>query len=616
MIMRKFAFCFALLSLLVSNKIAAQLYVSNNYLYVADNYLFVKQDVNLQASGNIFLRNESQLLQGSAGASANQGVGELSVFQEGTSNNFAYNYWCSPVGASLASVGNSDFGISQLNRATGITNISSAPATILASTALDGTTNASSLSIAQRWIFKFLSSTTYSQWFYVGSAATIAAGEGFTMKGTSGTDATTVIGVQNNPGSRQRYDFRGKPNDGNINVSVIGTAGNMTLTGNPYPSTIDLDLFLTDPGNTPLIDGTALFWEHDPTVNSHLIVNYRGGYGIYNGSSGIYTPATFYNYDAAGNEGSVASTPMNSYERKFCPVGQGFMVRGIAPGNVQFKNSYRVFKNEGAANNSEFHRLANSHASVANYGFYDAIPNVAGTDYTQISKAPTPHININASLNGQAVRQVALCFTASAVDGLDRADSKSADTNLNLPSDMYLYLDAKEYIHSATSFDINKRFPVGFKNTAEATFKIQVADFINFTGAETVYLYDKQTNIYHDIRSNQYEMTLPAGVHNDRFEFTFVNGALNVAALHSDAFDVVQNNIAQMLIIANPKIMDVKSVVLYDISGKAIFNKTKLGAKNTYQFSTSGISDGVYVVKITTNDSQDFNKKITVYNGK
>lgn len=616
--MRKFGFCIAILALFVFEKVAAQLYVNNSYLYVADSFLFVKQDVNLQASGNLFLRNESQLLQGTSGASTNQGVGALSLFQEGTSNNFAYNYWSSPVGASSASIGNSNFGISQLNRATGVTNISSVPATIAPSTVLDGTTTASSLSIAQRWIFKFLSSTTYSQWFYVGSAATIGAGEGFTMKGTSGTDATTVIGVQNNPGSSQRYDFRGKPNDGNISVSVIASAGNMTLTGNPYPSAIDLDLFLTDPANTPFIDGTALFWEHDPTVSSHLIANYRGGYGVYNGATGVYTPATFYYYDAAGNQGSVASMPMNTYQRKFCPVGQGFMIRGIASGTVQFKNSNRVFKNEGAANNSEFHRIAiNRDVTVStDYGFYEDIPNVAGTDYTQISKAPTPHIKINASLNGQAVRQVALCFINSAIDGIDRADSKSADTNLNLPFDMYLYLDGKEYIHTATSFDVNKRFAVGFKNSAQSTFKIQVANFVNFSGAQTVYLYDKQTDIYHDIKNNQYEMTLPAGDYNDRFEFTFVNGALNIPALSADAFDLIQSNSSQTLTIANPQMLEVKSVILYDIGGKVVFNKTQLGAKNTYQFSTSGISDAVYIVKIVTNDGSDFSKKITVYNGK
>jgi hypothetical protein len=40
--------------------------------------------------------------------------------------------------------------------------------------------------------------SSYSDWIQVGSAATINAGEGFTMKGTSGTDNTTIDGVKNN----------------------------------------------------------------------------------------------------------------------------------------------------------------------------------------------------------------------------------------------------------------------------------------------------------------------------------------------------------------------------------------------------------------------------------
>jgi hypothetical protein len=616
MSMRKFTGYIAMaFLLLVCEQMSAQLYVGNSYVFVADKYLFVTQDVNLQTSGNIFLRNESQLLQATTGSSTNQGVGELSVFQEGTANNYTYNYWSSPVGAASASVGNSPFGISQLSRPTGLNT--SAPSTILAHPALDGSTTNSNLSIAERWIFKFLSSTTYSQWFYVGPASTIAAGEGFTMKGTSGTDNTTVFSVQNNPGSSQRYDFRGKPNDGNIDISVIGTPGNMTLTGNPYPSAIDLNMFLTDPANTPYIDGTALFWEHDPTVGSHYLANYRGGYGVYNGSTSVYTPATFYNYDSAGNQGSVASTPMNVYQRRFCPVGQGFMVRGIATGTARFKNSYRVFKNEGAVNNSEFHRLASNNNDPVDYGNYGEIPNVAGTDYTLISKAPTPHITINASLNGQAVRQVALCFLPTAVDGLDPADSKSADSQLNLPFDMYFVLDNAEYLHATTSFDIHKTFPVGFKTNADAIFKIQVADFINFNGASNVFLHDKENDNYYDIKSNEYQLTLPTGVYNDRFEFTFLNREmLSVQGLAADTFDVVQNNTAQQLTIGNPKGMAIKSVALFDISGKQVFEKKQLGSKNSYQFPTGGISDAVYIVKIATDNAPDYTKKITVYNNK
>ena len=88
----------------------SQMYVSSNsYVFVNDQFMYVKQDVNLQNNGNFFLRNNSQLIQGGAGASANTGAGKLSVFQEGTVNNFQYNYWCSPVGNASAAVGNEAF---------------------------------------------------------------------------------------------------------------------------------------------------------------------------------------------------------------------------------------------------------------------------------------------------------------------------------------------------------------------------------------------------------------------------------------------------------------------------------------------------------------------------
>jgi len=144
-------------------------------------------------------------LQGTTSTSGNKGLGTISIFQEGTVNNFAYNYWCSPVGNASALTGNEAFGISMLYRPTGL--ISNSTPTI--TTSVNGSTTNTSLSISSRWIYKFLSSSTYSDWFYVGSNSTINAGEGFTMKGTSGTDNTTVIGVQNNPGNAQRYDFRG-----------------------------------------------------------------------------------------------------------------------------------------------------------------------------------------------------------------------------------------------------------------------------------------------------------------------------------------------------------------------------------------------------------------------
>ena len=179
------------------------MYVKDNtFVYVSNQSVYIKNALELNAISSIFyLRNEGQLLQGTTGSGANKGVGSLSIFQEGTVNNYQFNYWCSPVGnvASPTSV-NNPFGIMQLGRPTSLTTTTASTASMT----YDGTS--SPLSIAPFWVNKFqVNLSLYSDWVSVGSASTINPGEGFTMKGSSGIDATTVGGVQNNAdGKHQR----------------------------------------------------------------------------------------------------------------------------------------------------------------------------------------------------------------------------------------------------------------------------------------------------------------------------------------------------------------------------------------------------------------------------
>ena len=622
MIMIKFAYFYSILFLfLFLQNSSAQLYVNNNYMYVGNSYVFVKQDVNLQATGNIYLRKEGQLLQGTTASSTNSGTGRLSIFQEGTTNNYAYNYWCSPVGNPGLTSGNDNFGISMLERPTGI--ISSLPATLAPTSVRDGTTTNTDLTIASRWIYKYLFSSVYAGWSFVGTGTSFAAGEGFTMKGVSGDDTANTLAIgevaDNNPVlvDAQRYDFKGKPNDGNILVSV--QAGKRTLTGNPYASAIDLQRFLTlgaSPNNPTAANctGIAYFWEQDKTVTSHLLSSYKGGYGAYAAGLNLYTPPTFYAYDGAGTQLGMTGMGTN-WPRQFSPIGQGFMIEGaatvIGTQTVTMSNDFRVFQKEGVL--SHFERNA-SNGSTVEYGFLPAIPSVSGFDYTTVSTAPNPQIRFNTLMNNEAVRQVVLAFHPTATDGIDHAmDARSSDSS---PMSMYFVINDAEYVIEAVGFDINKRIPIGFKNATPASFKITVCEILNFDGAENIYIHDKVTDVYYDIKDNEYEMSLPEGVNNTRYEITFVNGSLNVPVLADDSFTVFQNNTTQTLNIANPKGIDIKSINLYDISGKLIFNKSKLGTKGNFQFSTSSISDAVYVVKIITTNNQDFAKKVTVYNGK
>jgi len=587
----------------------AQMYVSpNSYVFVNDQFVFVREDVNLAADGNVFLRNQSQLLQGTSGAGANSGLGNLSVFQEGTVNNFQYNYWCSPVGVPAAGSGNSTFGVSRLHRPTGLTT--SSAATILPFNNLDGVSNP--LAIAQRWIYTFTTSNAYAQWNFVGPNNTIVAGLGFTMKGTSGTDgliADATDGVTNNAGSRQRYDFRGKPNDGTITNLV--SANNYTLVGNPYASAIDLNAFLLDPANAAVINGQAYFWEQ-VVVNSHYIDAYSGGYGVYTPGGG-YTPAAFWNFDNNGGYETNLGATGTYFERRFTPVGQGFMVRGTSNGSIAMRNSFRVYRKEGAAFNSEFARNANAEETSE---YFEAIPNVAGTDYTQVKKGFAPQLRIHAMYNNGGIRPTTLGFDPTTTDGFDYGfDGRLPSSEA---AEFYYIVEGSphEYVMNITSFDIEKRIPVGFRNQAQTNFKIKVVDVLyGFDAIQKVYIHDKENDIYYDIKDGMFDMTLPAGNNKTRFEITFknFNDTLSTPDDVLAALQVFQNNTNSMLTVVNTLNKDIITLEMYDVTGKRVINKTKLGTSSQIEISTSSLSDGVYIVTLKTNEGLTLSRKVSVY---
>ena len=618
----------------------AQLFVSTgSFLYANDQFITVTQDVNLATNGNIYLRNESQLLQKTTGSSLNSGLGTLSAFQEGTSNNFGYNYWCSPVGEPSGTPGNSNFGVSLLKRPTGLTTFGGETIT----TGLNGSTTNSALTISSRWIYTLTTTNQYASWNYIAGATLIEAGQGFTMKGVSGSDNTTVLGVQNNPGNNQRYDFRGKPNDGTITIPVgnsldAGTGyTESTLTGNPYPSAINLNLFLLEHSGytvnystgtvsvsgVPIINGLAYFWEHQKPATSHTLTDYVGGYGTYAPnninafSPGTYTSATWDTYNGDGSPNTNGGSSGVNYRRMFSPVGQGFIIKGsVASGTVEMKNIYRVFNKEGVAENSQFERNANTIETDSESSTnWPDIPNLTGTDYTQFSKLQVPQIRIQTILNNQFTREVVLAFNPNANDGLESAFDAPMQ-GLNLPTDVYFPLtENNQFAISTLPFDINKRIPFALKAVNQSTFRVYVGEIINFDGAENIFLFDNETNIYHDIKNSFVDITLPAGgTTTNRFEVTFLDETLGNETVSSEQFMIVQNNENELLSIKNPNLVELKSATLFDITGKLIFTKEKLGAEEIYSFPTIGLSESIYIVKLITTDNREISKKVSIYN--
>jgi len=570
----------------------SQLYVGNSSsIYVKNEVLYVEQNLNLSADSNLYLRNNAQFIQGGSTISGNTGLGSLSVYQEGTSDNFDYNYWCSPVGVPSNLSGNSNFGISLLGRPE--TSTTSTPAVLLPAANLNGTSVP--LAIAPSWIYKLINASSYSQWILVGGASTILPGEGFTMKGTSGVDPIDPagMGVSNNPGSAQRYDFIGKPNNGNISITL--GAGGATLTGNPYPSALHLNAFLLDNDNLTLTGGTAYFWQQDRNVNSHYLSAYRGGYGSYSpinvNAEGIYVPPTFnaYNQDGTVNSGPSSGTG-SVVQRRYAPIGQGFLLNGSANGNVIFKNAHRIFFKEGTGV-SQFEKHSQK-------------------TQQETSAETLSYFRLNVVINNQFTRQLALAFLPEATDGPDLGiDALNMTTDL--PDDVNFWISDAAYLIQGVNFDSAKKIPLAVKASKETALKFQIAERVNFDTSQPIYLYDNLSNSYHDIKSKTSEILVSSGTYLDRFFIAFADQTLDVEEIpNKNQFVIYQDKFNKNIKALNPELLLIKSFSLYDMKGQLVLNKKYLQAENQYDFGTSGLVNGVYIAEFLTADNQRITKKI------
>jgi hypothetical protein len=592
--MKKLA-CLSLLFLCFQISVA-QLSVRNNaYVYVNDLALYVEDDVNIEEStANIYLRNGSQLLQGT-GTTGNSGIGKLSIYQDGKASAAAYNYWCSPVGNVL--------GDDNLNRAFRANNniydvvsepITSNLATYMQAPNYNGTT--SPLVIADYWLWSYNPGTQHSEWDHVLSGGDVISGYGFTMKGT--------LGSSNN----QLYDFRGKPNTGTIFTSILN--GQETLVGNPYPSALDARDYIHLSTNASRLDsGTLYFWEQDLTITSHAILNYRGGYSTYTinsaGTVETFIPATFdsYNIDGTLNTGGSGSSSGKAVYR-YIPVGQGFMVKGSANGNLRTTNDMRDYQKE-AANLSEFFRQQQNNSSRTNYIQYNE-------DGLQIVPEDYKRFRINVDFNETYTRQLLQNFHHTATEGKDYGlESKSPDL---IESDAHWNQDGEAYSAQASSFDEDLTIPLHVIIENQQPIRFRIFDVQNFDESQPIFIHDKEDDLFVDLRTHNYELTLEPGDYSQRFEITFRSSSLSTDDVTFEDFTIYQNNSLSELNIINPKQLEINSINLFDVNGKQVFNKVDLPIESNYKYSTKSLSDGVYVAKINFESGQGLSKKIIVAN--
>ncbi len=653
----------------------AQVFIGDGFIYSKGTHIFVEQDIDISANGAFYLRDEAQLIQ--EDNVDNEGEGFLSVFQEGTQNEFTYNYWSAPVGQATSTAGNlgfdmdaqtyfprlmAGFGASTFDISTTAANLSTnlvIDAQLATVTGVGNPTGLTDLqddtapfnitqplTISGRWLYEYNNNGagggSYGNWQAINTASnpTVSPGYGFSMKGVAQSGSTNARNLVANAFTGfegQRYDFRGRPNNGNITVTV--STDDVALVGNPYPSALDLKRFLDDnsdlvfnPTGGPLMTGAwevvpgtsemnaeILYWESVST--SHQLTDYIGGYGTYvpngftagtaNGydNNGTYVQAAYsrYNSDGTPSGGSVfgATSSISGVNRRFTPIGQGFMITrpesaGFVlgdTGNVEFNNGQRIFYKESDGNLSFF---ANAPGSSTN--------NTAGN-------GELPKIRFNATVNDLYVRELVLQFHPTVTMNYDYSWEGRVDNNKQV-NDVYMPVSGNDLIINSIPFSVDKVVPLTFEVTSNSIFEFSIKELENFD-TPFIFLEDTRTGMVYNLKSGTATLQLPVGLIDDRFQIVFqepVTLSHSDTAALQDQFSVIQNNNLGQLTIFNASQKDVSNIALYDLGGKLIFDKTENNNNSNFIYQTDQLSTGIYIVRITTLDSEQVAVKVSVSN--
>lgn len=555
----------------------------------------------IKLDGRMDLEGESQFIQTEHSVLDPSSSGTLERDQQGTKDLFTYNYWASPVGNRNVLTNNNGYTVADVLKDG---SLPEAPANItFLNSGYDGNPGSpgvTPISIANYWIHKYanLPNNTYSAWQRIRSNGSLQPGEGFTMKGVANTNGNVSI--------EQNYVFVGKPNNGDITLTI--SPGNDYLIGNPYPSALDADAFILDNiadgagrADQNIINGALYFWDHFGG-GSHYLADYQGGYAIYTLMGGTEAISSDTRINATGQHGT-------KIPQRYIPVAQGFFVSSIIDnalvedglvspvvgGNITFKNSQRAFITENS-NQSQFLKPNN------------------GKSKTTALKVEDHRQKIRLMFDSPQG------YHRQLLVGVDERASNAFDLGFDAPlieankEDMFWIFNNKQFIIQAVNnFDKDQIFPLGIKINKEGISKIKIDALENIANDFNIYLNDKELGIEHPINEHPYEVYLAPGDYLDRFEITF-RSSVEIEEVVDDVvftenLQVYFSNETQSIIIHNPALNRVQSVELMNLLGQSIQKFNKASSENYIEYKANPTSSGVYLIKIQTPEGS-YSKKI------
>ncbi|RDI58205.1 M14 family zinc carboxypeptidase [Flavobacterium glaciei] len=377
--------------------------------------------------------------------------------------------------------------------------------------------------------------------FYSGIASTnnFATGTGYLIRMPNNHPTTPTI---------WEGQFQGVPNNGNYNLTVTNNTYN--AIGNPYPSTINANTFIS----TNNITEALYFWRK---TNNALSTSY----------------ATYTLAGGTANAGGLSSIVPNGVIQ----VGQGFIAKATS-NTISFTNAMRLGNNE-----DQFFRTKNIERN---------------------------RIWLNLSTPTSQINQMLIAYMTSATAGIDATiDGKYINDN---PIALNSLIENQEFIIQGRGlpFVDTDIVPLTFKTNVSGNFNIAI-DHVDglFANQQDIFLMDKLNDAIHDLKKSEYPFSSAIGTFNNRFELMYKNS--KTLGIETPIFNentiLIFNN--QGVIDINSGSTVMKNVTIFDIRGRIIFEQKEVNATKT-SIKDFGAAEQTLIIKITSDQNEVVTKKV------
>lgn len=389
--------------------------------------------------------------------------------------------------------------------------------------------------------------TNYKYWHL--ATGTMERGRGYSADGsTTGIQTITFAGIPYNGNFSKSLFYSGSPDIG------VTANENFNLVGNPYPAAIDISKFLIE---NALVNQIAL-WAKEKEPNP----------------DGTFDPAGYIYYNQSGPSSPGVTSNIGS--------GQGFMVRALNFGGVDFNNGLKLI-----GQNTQFYKPA-----MAKNG-------------QKFLEGDLNRIWLRLK-SGNTKSDILIGFFEEATDGLDdRYDAVGSldEKNISLYSQLG---DSRLVIQGLGKFSPEKSVLLGITTKEVGEHNINITGMEGIFKDVDVYLVDHALNKTHNLKEGDYKFNQATiGDFSNRFTLQFSKNALDVEKiLQGSEFNVF--NSGEGFRINASKV--VKEVRVYDMLGRTIINSKP--DQQSFNLNAGNLKTGaVLIFEVKLENGNVLNKK-------